>query len=215
VLKEPAISKEASAEERVGVKRTIDVLGSAALLIVLSPVIALVAALVALRLGRPVIFRHERPGRNATPFTLLKFRTMTDARGPDGALLPDEDRLTAFGRRLRATSLDELPELWNVLGGDMSLVGPRPLLSEYLPHYTPRQARRHEVRPGVTGWAQVNGRNDLPWSEKLELDVWYVEHQTLWLDIRILLRTLSVPFRRQGISRSGHATAPRFDDEQP
>jgi sugar transferase EpsL len=196
------------------VKRTIDVVGSAALLIVLSPVIALVAALVALRLGRPVIFRHERPGRNATPFTLLKFRTMTGRRGPDGALLPDEDRLTAFGRRLRATSLDELPELWNVLRGDMSLVGPRPLLTEYLPHYTPRQARRHEVRPGVTGWAQVNGRNDLPWSEKLELDVWYVEHRTLWLDIAILLRTLAVPFRRRGISRTGHATAPRFDDEQ-
>jgi sugar transferase EpsL len=196
------------------VKRTIDVVGSSVLLIVLSPVIALVAALVALRLGRPVIFRHERPGRNATPFTLLKFRTMTDGRGTDGQLLPDEDRLTAFGRRLRATSLDELPELWNVLRGDMSLVGPRPLLTEYLLHYTPRQARRHEVRPGVTGWAQVNGRNDLAWSEKLELDVWYVEHRTLWLDIAILLRTLTVPFSRRGISRTGHATAPRFDDEQ-
>jgi sugar transferase EpsL len=196
------------------VKRTIDVVGASVLLIVLSPVIALVAALVALRLGRPVIFRHERPGRNARPFTLLKFRTMTDARGPEGELLPDEDRLTAFGRRLRATSLDELPELWNVLRGDMSLVGPRPLLTEYLPHYTPRQLRRHEVRPGVTGWAQVNGRNDLPWSEKLELDVWYVEHRSLWLDIAILLRTLAVPFRRRGISRTGHATAPRFDDEQ-
>jgi len=196
------------------VKRTIDVVGSAALLILLSPVIVLVAALVALRLGRPVIFRHQRPGRNATHFTLLKFRTMTDRRGPDGELLPDEDRLTAFGRRLRGTSLDELPELWNVLRGDMSLVGPRPLLTEYLPHYTPRQARRHEVRPGVTGWAQLNGRNDLPWSEKLELDVWYVEHRTLWLDVRILLRTLTVPFRRQGISRSGHATAPRFDQDQ-
>ena len=192
-------------------KRTIDVIGSAALLIVLSPVIALVAALVALRLGRPVIFRHERPGRNEVPFTLLKFRTMTDATDTEGRLLPDADRLTPFGRRLRATSLDELPELWNVLRGDMSLVGPRPLLTEYLPHYTPRQARRHEVRPGVTGWAQVNGRNDLPWSEKLELDVWYVEHRTLWLDIWILLRTLAVPFLRQGISRSGHATTPRFE----
>ena len=192
-------------------KRTIDVVGSAALLIVLSPVIALVAALVALRLGRPVIFRHERPGRNEVPFTLLKFRTMTDATDTEGRLLPDADRLTPFGRRLRATSLDELPELWNVLRGDMSLVGPRPLLTEYLPHYTPRQARRHEVRPGVTGWAQVNGRNDLPWPEKLELDVWYVEHRTLWLDITILLRTLAVPFRRRGISRSGHATAPRFE----
>ncbi len=192
-------------------KRTIDIVGSAALLIVLSPVIALIATLVALRLGRPVIFRHERPGRNAELFTLLKFRTMTDATDAEGRLLPDADRLTPFGHRLRATSLDELPELWNVLRGDMSLVGPRPLLTEYLPHYTPRQARRHEVRPGVTGWAQINGRNDLPWSEKLELDVWYVEHRTLWLDIWILLRTLAVPFRRQGISRSGHATAPRFE----
>ena len=192
-------------------KRTIDVVGSAALLIVLSPIIALIAALVALRLGRPVIFRHERPGRNEVPFTLLKFRTMTDATDAEGRLLPDADRLTPFGRRLRATSLDELPELWNVLRGDMSLVGPRPLLTEYLPHYTPRQARRHEVRPGVTGWAQINGRNDLPWSEKLELDVWYAEHRTLWLDIWILLRTLAVPFCRRGISRSGHATAPRFE----
>jgi len=195
------------------VKRTIDVVGSAALLILLSPVIALVAALVALQLGRPVIFRHERPGQNARPFTLLKFRTMTDLRGPDGELLPDEHRLTAFGRQLRATSLDELPELWNVLRGDMSLVGPRPLLTEYLPRYTPRQARRHEVRPGVTGWAQVNGRNDLPWSKKLELDVWYVEHRTVFLDVAILVRTLAVPFRRHGISRTGHATAPRFEGE--
>jgi sugar transferase EpsL len=196
------------------VKRTIDVVGSTALLILLSPVMALVALLVALRLGRPVIFRHVRPGRNGEPFTLLKFRTMIDGTDADGSLLPDEERLTGFGRRLRATSLDELPELWNVLCGDMSLVGPRPLLTEYLPHYTPRQARRHEVRPGVTGWAQVNGRNDLPWSEKLEFDVWYVEHRSLWLDIAILLRTLAVPFRRRGISRTGHATAPRFDDEQ-
>jgi sugar transferase EpsL len=195
-------------------KRMIDVVGSAVLLVVLSPVIAVVALLVAVRLGRPVIFRHERPGRNARPFTLLKFRTMTDARGPDGALLSDEQRLTPLGRRLRASSLDELPELWNVLRGDMSLVGPRPLLTEYLPVYTPRQARRHEVRPGVTGWAQVNGRNDLPWSEKLELDIWYVEHQSLWLDIRILLRTLAVPFRQRGISRTGHATSPRLDEEQ-
>jgi sugar transferase EpsL len=195
-------------------KRTIDVVGSSALLIVLSPVVALVAALVALRLGRPVIFRHERPGRNAAPFTLFKFRTMTDATDADGRLLPDAERLTPFGRRLRATSLDELPELWNVLRGDMSLVGPRPLLTDYLPVYTPGQARRHEVRPGVTGWAQVNGRNDLPWADKLEMDVWYVEHRSVWLDVRILLRTLAVPFRRSGISRSGHATAPRFDEEQ-
>jgi len=194
----------------VGVKRTIDVVGSAALLIVLSPVVALVAALVALRLGRPVIFRHERPGRNAEPFTLLKFRTMTDAIDAEGRPLPDAVRLTPFGRRLRSTSLDELPELWNVLRGDMSLVGPRPLLTEYLPLYTPRQARRHEVLPGITGWAQVNGRNDLPWAEKLELDVFYAEHQSLLLDVSILLRTLAVPFRQRGISRAGHATAPVF-----
>lgn len=198
----------------VDVKRTIDVVGSAVLLIVLSPIIAAIAVLVAVRLGRPVIFRHERPGRNGEPFTLLKFRTMTGATGHDGQLLPDEDRLTPFGRRLRASSLDELPELWNVLRGDLSLVGPRPLLTDYLAVYTPRQARRHEVRPGVTGWVQVNGRNDLPWSEKLEMDVWYVENRSLWLDIRILLRTLAVPFERRGISRSGHATAPRFDEEQ-
>jgi sugar transferase EpsL len=195
-------------------KRVIDVVGSAVLLIVLSPVIALVALLVAVRLGRPVIFRHERPGRNARPFMLLKFRTMTDARGPDGALLSDEQRLTPLGRRLRASSLDELPELWNVLRGDMSLVGPRPLLTEYVPVYTPRQARRHEIRPGVTGWAQVNGRNDLPWAKKLEMDVWYVERRSMWLDIHILLLTLAVPFRQRGISRAGHATAPRFDEEQ-
>jgi sugar transferase EpsL len=195
-------------------KRALDVVGSVVLLLALVPVIALVAALVALRLGRPVIFRHQRPGRDGIPFTLLKFRTMTDATNAAGRLLPDSDRLTLFGRRLRATSLDELPELWNVLRGDMSLVGPRPLLTEYLPHYTERQARRHEVRPGVTGWAQVNGRNDLPWPEKLELDVWYVENRSLGLDIRILLRTLTVPFRQHGISRTGHATTPRFDDDQ-
>jgi sugar transferase EpsL len=195
-------------------KRPLDMLGSAVLLVVLSPVIAVVAMLVAVRLGRPVIFRHERPGCNATPFTLIKFRTMTDARGPDGALLSDGERLTPLGRCLRASSLDELPELWNVLRGDMSLVGPRPLLTDYLPLYTPRQARRHEVRPGITGWSQINGRNDLPWSEKLEMDVWYVEHRSLWLDIRILLRTLAVPFRQRGISRSGHATAPRLGKEQ-
>jgi sugar transferase EpsL len=196
------------------VKRAIDVVGSVTLLIVLAPVMAVIALLVALRLGRPVLFRHERPGHHGEPFTLCKFRTMTDAWGADGRPLPDAQRLTPLGRRLRATSLDELPELWNVLRGDMSLVGPRPLLTDYLPVYTARQARRHEVRPGITGWAQLNGRNDLPWSEKLELDVWYVEHRSLWVDVRILLRTLAVPFRRSGISREGHATAPRLDDEQ-
>jgi sugar transferase EpsL len=195
-------------------KRGLDIAISLALLILLVPVMVIIAALVALRLGRPVIFRHERPGRNEELFTLLKFRTMTHETGLDGVLLPDAERLTALGRRLRASSLDELPELWNVLRGDMSLVGPRPLLTEYLSVYTPRQGRRHEVRPGITGWAQINGRNDLPWAEKLELDVWYVEHRSLWLDVRILLRTLAVPFRRQGIRRSGYATAPRLDEEQ-
>jgi len=195
-------------------KRVIDVVGSAVLLVVLSPVVAVVALAVAVALGRPVLFRHVRPGRGAVPFELLKFRTMRDARDADGRPLPDAERLTRLGRMLRATSLDELPELWNVLRGDMSLVGPRPLLTEYLAHYTADEARRHEVRPGITGWAQVNGRNDLPWDEKLALDVWYVEHRTLLLDLRILLRTLVVPFRRAGISRSGHATAPRLDDER-
>jgi sugar transferase EpsL len=196
------------------VKRGLDVALSTLLLVGLSPVMLVVGVLVALRLGQPVIFRHQRPGRNEELFTLLKFRTMTDEIGPDGTLLPDSERLTPLGRRLRASSLDELPELWNVLRGDMSLVGPRPLLTDYLPVYTPRQARRHELRPGITGWAQINGRNDLPWADKLELDVWYVEHQNLWLDLRILLHTLVVPFRRHGINRSGHATAPRLDEEQ-
>jgi len=191
-----------------------DVSVAAVLLVLLSPVVAVVALAVAVALGRPVLFRHVRPGRGAVPFELLKFRTMRDARDADGRPLPDAERLTRLGRMLRATSLDELPELWNVLRGDMSLVGPRPLLTEYLAHYTADEARRHEVRPGITGWAQVNGRNDLPWDEKLALDVWYVEHRTLLLDLRILLRTLSVPFRRAGISRSGHATAPRLDDER-
>jgi sugar transferase EpsL len=195
-------------------KRTLDVVVAALLLVVLSPVLAVVALAVAVHMGRPVLFRHVRPGRDGRPFALLKFRTMRDAVGPDGAPLPDAERLTRLGRLLRATSLDELPELWNVLRGDMSLVGPRPLLVAYLPHYTPTEARRHEVRPGITGWAQVNGRNDLPWDDKLALDVWYVANRTLWLDVRILLRTLAVPFRRRGISRAGHATAPRLDEER-
>jgi sugar transferase EpsL len=160
--------------------------------------------------GSPVLFRQQRPGLHGRPFEVLKFRTMTDERGPDGELLPDEHRLTGFGKTLRSTSLDELPELWNVIRGDMSLVGPRPLLMEYLPRYSPRQARRHEVRPGVTGWAQVNGRNAPDWEERLEMDVWYVENRTFLLDLRILLRTVLAVLRREGISREGHATAPKF-----
>jgi sugar transferase EpsL len=195
-------------------KRTLDIVIATVLLLVLAPVILVAMLLVRVRLGSPVLFRHDRPGLGGRTFRLLKLRTMTDARDASGALLEDGERLTRLGRRLRATSLDELPALINVLRGDMSLVGPRPLLVEYLPHYTALEARRHEVRPGVTGWAQLNGRNDLAWDDKLALDVWYVEHRTLWLDLRILLRTLAVPFQRRGIARSGHATAPRLDVER-
>jgi lipopolysaccharide/colanic/teichoic acid biosynthesis glycosyltransferase len=163
------------------------------------------------KLGSPVFFRQTRPGLHGQPFNMVKFRTMTDARGPDGALLPDADRLTPFGRFLRASSLDELPELWNVLKGDMSLVGPRPLLMEYLPLYSPEQARRHNVRPGITGWAQVNGRNTLSWEDKFALDVWYVVHRTLWLDVKILWLTVKKVLVREGISAAGEATMNRFE----
>jgi len=161
-------------------------------------------------LGSPVLFRQRRPGRSGELFELRKFRTMTDERDAEGALLPDELRLTAFDSWLRSTSLDELPEMWNVLRGDMSLVGPRPLLVEYLERYSPEQARRHEVRPGITGWAQVNGRNDMPWPDKLAQDVWYVDHRSLWLDVRTLVRTLWVMVRREGVSLEGHATTVPF-----
>jgi lipopolysaccharide/colanic/teichoic acid biosynthesis glycosyltransferase len=162
------------------------------------------------KLGSPVFFRQTRPGRHGQPFEMIKFRSMTDARGLDDQLLPDADRLTAFGRFLRATSLDELPGLWNVLTGDMSLVGPRPLLMEYLPLYSPEQARRHEVRPGITGWAQVNGRNALSWEDKFKLDVWYVDHRSLWLDIKILWLTVRKVLVREGISAAGEATMSKF-----
>ncbi len=166
--------------------------------------------LVRRKLGSPVFFRQMRPGLHGKPFEMVKFRTMTSERGPDGQLLPDAVRLTPFGRFLRATSLDELPELWNVLKGDMSLVGPRPLLMEYLPLYTPEQARRHQVRPGITGWAQVNGRNSISWADKFALDVWYVNHRSLWLDIKILWLTVKKVLVRDGISSAGEATMPRF-----
>jgi lipopolysaccharide/colanic/teichoic acid biosynthesis glycosyltransferase len=192
------------------VKRAFDLLVSAVLLVVLSPVLALVAMLVALRLGRPVLFTQRRPGLHAQPFTLMKFRTMTDVRGPDGVLLPDGERLTSFGRFLRSTSLDELPELWNVLRGDMSLVGPRPLLEAYLPRYSSQQARRHEVRPGLTGWAQVNGRNATTWEERFEMDVWYVDHRSMRLDLQILWWTARAVVSRHGVSADGHATMPEF-----
>ena len=162
------------------------------------------------KLGSPVFFRQRRPGMNGKPFEMIKFRTMTDERGPDGELLPDAMRLTPFGRFLRASSLDELPELWNVLKGDMSLVGPRPLLMEYLPLYSPEQMRRHEVRPGVTGWAQINGRNALSWDDKFRLDLWYVDNQSMSLDIRILCLTVKKVLVREGISATGEATMNKF-----
>ena len=191
-------------------KRLLDFIAALLGLIVLAIPLLVLVALVRRRLGSPAFFRQVRPGLHGRPFQMVKFRTMTDARGPDGALLPDADRLTPFGRFLRSTSLDELPELWNVLRGDMSLVGPRPLLMEYLPLYTPEQARRHAVRPGITGWAQVNGRNALSWEEKFALDVWYVDHQSLWLDIRILWMTAVKVLRRQDISAPGEATVEYF-----
>lgn len=191
-------------------KRTFDLLLAASLIVVLSPVLVLIGLLVRIKLGSPVFFRQLRPGLNAKPFGMIKFRTMTDARGPDGELLQDRERLTSFGLWLRATSLDELPELWNVLRGEMSLVGPRPLLMEYLPRYSARQARRHQVRPGITGWAQVSGRNALSWPARFELDVWYVDNRSFWLDFWILLLTLRSVIKRQGISSPGEATMHSF-----
>jgi lipopolysaccharide/colanic/teichoic acid biosynthesis glycosyltransferase len=179
-------------------------------LLLLAPLALVLAMLVRARFGSPVLFRQERPGLHGKPFTILKFRTMTDECDESGNLLPDDRRLTRFGRFLRASSMDELPELWNVLRGDMSLVGPRPLLMEYLPLYTTEQARRNEVRPGITGWAQVNGRNALNWEEKFKLDVWYVDNQSLWLDLKILFLTVKKVLVREGISGEGHATMERF-----
>jgi sugar transferase EpsL len=187
-------------------KRALDILLAAAGLVVLSPVQAVVAVLVRVRLGSPVIFRQVRAGHRGQPFVLLKFRTMTAARDADGALLPDADRLPPFGATLRALSLDELPELWNVLRGDMSLVGPRPLPTSYLPRYTPEELRRHDVRPGLTGWAQINGRNAVAWDDRLAMDVWYVDNRSLWLDARILARTVGRVLSRSGISAEGEAT---------
>lgn len=179
-------------------------------LTLLWPVLLCLAMLVRLKLGAPVFFRQTRPGLHGRSFQLIKFRTMRDAFDAQGKPLPDAERLTNFGRRLRATSLDELPELWNVLKGEMSLVGPRPLLMEYLPLYSTEQARRHEVKPGVTGWAQINGRNALSWEEKFELDLWYVDHRSLWLDFKIIVLTIKKVLLREGISAQGEATMPRF-----
>jgi lipopolysaccharide/colanic/teichoic acid biosynthesis glycosyltransferase len=191
-------------------KRLLDFLAAALGLLLLWPVLLVLVVLVRCKLGSPVIFCQARPGRGGKPFNMYKFRTMTDSRDEHGELLADDVRLTSFGRFLRSTSLDELPELWNVLKGDMSLVGPRPLLMEYLPLYTAQQARRHEVRPGITGWAQVNGRNAISWEDKFQLDVWYVDHQTLWLDVKILFLTLKKVVIREGISAEGMQTISKF-----
>ncbi len=191
-------------------KRLFDIIASFFGLLLLSPLLLLLAVWIRLRMGSPVFFRQKRPGLDGKPFEMLKFRTMTEERDEAGNLLPDERRLTAIGRFMRSTSLDELPELINVLRGDMSLVGPRPLLMRYLDRYTPEQARRHEVRPGITGWAQINGRNALAWKEKFQYDVWYVDHQSFWLDLRILFITLWHVIRREGISADDHATMHEF-----
>ena len=194
----------------MNIKRLMDIFLSSVALVVLAPVIGVVALLVALNLGTPVVFKQLRPGYKGKPFTIYKFRTMLEASDAKGQALPDHERLTSFGKFLRSSSLDELPELWNVFKGDMSLVGPRPLRMDYLPRYSLEQARRHDILPGVTGWAQINGRNAISWDEKFKLDVWYVDHQSLWLDIKILWLTVLKVFRRDGISAAGHATMPDF-----
>lgn len=191
-------------------RRLFDITASTLGLLLIWPLVLVLALLVRICLGSPVLFYQQRPGLNGRPFQMYKFRTMTDERDPDGTLLPDADRLTPLGRFLRASSLDELPELINVLKGEMSLVGPRPLLMEYLPLYTPEQARRHEVRPGITGWAQVNGRNAISWEEKFKLDVWYVDNHSLLLDLKILWMTFIKVFKREGISQQGQATMEKF-----
>ena len=191
-------------------KRSFDIVFSAAWLVGFAPLLLVVAILVRLKLGSPVLFIQERPGLRGRPFRMVKFRTMTDERGPDGELLSDAVRLTAFGKFLRSTTLDEFPEMWNVLVGDMSVVGPRPLLMRYLSRYSPFQARRMEVKPGVTGWAQVNGRNALSWDDKFALDVWYVDHRTFWLDMRIVVKTFFKVFARSGINSDKAATMEEF-----
>lgn len=196
------------------IKRALDIFGAAIGLIVFSPILLVVALMIRREMGSPVLFRQTRPGREAKPFQMIKFRTMRDAFDSQGNALPDADRLTKFGRFLRSSSLDELPELWNVLKGEMSLVGPRPLLMEYLSVYSPKQVRRHEVRPGVTGWAQVNGRNAISWDEKFALDVWYVDNRSLWLDLKIILLTIRKVIKRDGISAAGEATMSKFEGEK-
>ena len=191
-------------------KRLFDIIASSLGLLIIALPLLFLMLLIRCKLGSPIFFYQKRPGLQGKPFEMVKFRTMTSDRGPDGQMLPDAVRLTPFGRILRATSLDELPELWNVLKGDMSLVGPRPLLMEYMPLYTPEQARRHEVRPGITGWAQVNGRNTISWEDKFAFDVWYVDNCNLWLDLRILWLTVRKVLVRDGISAEGEATMRKF-----
>lgn len=192
------------------IKRSFDMLASAIAFVVLLPIFTLVALLIRSKLGSPVFFRQIRPGKDGKPFQMVKFRTMLDATDKRGNSLPDDQRMTPFGSFLRSTSLDELPELWNVVKGDMSLVGPRPLLMEYLPLYSEEQYRRHEVRPGVTGWAQVNGRNTISWEDKFKLDIWYVDNRSIWLDLKILFLTLKKVLVRDGISGEGEATMSKF-----
>lgn len=192
-------------------KRLFDITVSVIGLLLLAPIIAFVAVRIDCRLGSPVLFRQTRPGKDSKPFEMIKFRTMKDAVDESGNVLPDSQRMTPFGDKLRNSSLDELPELWNVLKGDMSLVGPRPLLMQYLPLYNNEQSRRHAVRPGVTGWAQVNGRNAISWEEKFAMDVWYVDNKTFWLDLKILLLTVKKVFLRDGISAKGHVTIEPFN----
>lgn len=191
-------------------KRLFDIIASASGLIFLSPVFLILIYLIRKNLGEPVFFTQERPGKDGKPFKMIKFRSMRDAVDQDGNPLPDSERLTPFGKKLRATSLDELPELWNVLKGEMSLVGPRPLLMSYLPLYNEFQNRRHEMRPGVTGWAQINGRNALSWDEKFAHDIWYIDHYSFWLDMKILFLTVKKVFIKEGISAEGEATMPYF-----
>ncbi|WP_063454446.1 sugar transferase [Acinetobacter johnsonii] len=191
-------------------KRLLDIIIASIALILLSPLYALVAYKVRKNLGSPVIFRQVRPGLHGKPFEMIKFRTMTDERDAQGNLLPNEDRLPKFGKMLRATSLDEMPELWNVIKGDMSIVGPRPLLMDYLPLYNEEQAKRHNVRPGMTGYAQVNGRNSISWEEKFKLDTWYVENQSIWLDFKIMFQTVKKVLVKEGINHSEEVTMTRF-----
>lgn len=195
-------------------KRIFDILGATVGLLLLCPVLLIVSIKIRLEMGSPVLFRQMRPGLHGKPFQMIKFRTMRDAVDQQGQVLPDAERLTKLGRFLRSSSLDELPELWNVLKGEMSLVGPRPLLMEYLPLYSPEQARRHEVRPGVTGWAQVNGRNAISWDEKFAFDVWYVDNHSLWLDLKILWLTICKVIKQEGISATGVATMPNFQSDR-